>query len=440
MIDERTGSFTTRALPADAPATADYTVSTRAELDTALASVSAGEKIEITAGFALTTELALSGLTGTVANPIYICGTSRDSVTLTRASGTAISESNCENVVIEDLTVEGSGVDGGTAATSIFASVSGGENITFRKFKATGFDRGIHIPDSTDGMLAYDGILIGNNESLGWGETGTSNLTWNDDGVDLQGNGNLAFNLDISWFGDAFAFNESTPVAQRACFAYRCKVENCGDDLAEFDEGGRNIGVYDLKAVNVGSVFSVDGLYGGPVYAFRNRVTNWRRSLVKNSATNATGFLCWANTIVATDGETTGGGREFGLYPGGAPSIRGWEFRGNLFVWVGTDNIWWIDGAASGFTPWTVTYNGFRRNGTNIVLAAEGVDGDVAAFNGFSGVSDNVELTETLAQLFVSPPTLGADYTTAASGNTDLELAAGSGAIDAAETMDNINA
>ena len=130
---------------------------------------------------------------GTEKNPITIRGESRAGVILKDVSGTILQVLEAKDIIIENLTVEGSNADSGTEANSRGVSFWNGappqERITFRHLTFRGVDMGIVAWDDTKQLLVYDNTLSGNNR---WEERFlNANLTWNDDGIRVPGLGNV---------------------------------------------------------------------------------------------------------------------------------------------------------------------------------------------------------------------------------------------------------
>ena len=90
----------------------------------------------------------------------------------------------------------------------------------------------------TRSLLVYDNVLQGNN--LWTEEFLASNLTWNDDGIRVPGQGNAVFENTLDGFGDAFAV--SGGIHSSAVYFYRNRVTMTGDDAFEGDYSTRNIG------------------------------------------------------------------------------------------------------------------------------------------------------------------------------------------------------
>jgi hypothetical protein len=331
------GTRATRALPPDAGAVT-VTATPGSNLQTIVNSLKAGDVLELEDGLY---ELATGGtlqltLAGTPEQPIYIRGYSRDGVILRDRSGQVIQVLRASNAIIENLTIEGSGVDGNVAAASsgiLFHNGSGVQaNITIRNVTFRGVDKGIKAYSRIDGCLVYECVFEGNNNwSMAYTtnpDSGQPNLTWNDDGITLPGQGNAAWNNTLIGFGDSFAVADG--VSSVAVYYWRNRIEMGGDDAFEGDYAARNIGFYDNYCANTATFLSLDPLWGGPLYCFRNIAINTIRGPFKWTDQN-TGQLIYNNTILRTNGSNDGGWTQ-----ANNGTQRGWSFRNNLLVYRGS--------------------------------------------------------------------------------------------------------
>jgi hypothetical protein len=221
-------------------------------------------------------------------------------------------------------------VDSGTNASSTGIELWNGgapqQRITIRDLDIRGVDTGIIAAGPTVGLLLYNNDLRGNNVwTADYIET---NLTWNDDGIRIPGTGNCAFQNTLHGFGDALAVVDG--VTSTAVFFYRNRITMTGDDAFEADYATRNIGYYDNHIANSSTFLSLDPLWGGPLYAFRNVSLNTMRGPFKLNDTNS-GFMIYHNTLVRTEGTTSWG---FVQFNNGA--LNNWSFLNNALVYRGT--------------------------------------------------------------------------------------------------------
>ncbi len=311
---------------------------------------------------------------GTSAQPIYIRGASRAGVIIRDASDSVIQTRNIAHVVIEDLTLVGSGVDSGTdAASTAILQWTGATvvptNVTIRRITMNGVDKGVITFTPLAGWLVYHCTLNGNNTwdksyTVPPGETYTP-LTWNDDGIRISGLGCCAWENTLNGFGDAFAtaVSASYPVLTAAVHYYRNKILMTGDDAWEADYGTRNISFYDNYIGNSATFFSADPVYGGPAYCFRNvSINTWRGPFKWNSVNS--GILVYNNTIIKTGNKFLGiGGWLWNQNNNGEQ--RNWSFRNNLLFKSGTTentSILFFD--AGGSSKFDFTHNGWYPDGS----------------------------------------------------------------------------
>src|SRR5690606_23597522 len=102
-----------------------------------------------------------------------------------------------------------------------------------------------------------------------------------------------------------------------------------GDDAFEGDYATRNVAFYDDYITNSGTFVSMDPVYSGPIYVFRNVSINAFRGPLKLNDTNS-GFMVYNNTMVRTEGLTKWG---WAQYNNGA--LRNWSYRNNLLIYRG---------------------------------------------------------------------------------------------------------
>lgn len=335
-----TESKATRALPAASGATT-VNATPASNLSSVIAGLSPGAVLELADGtYTLNTTYGTPvAVNGTSSQPITIRGQSRDGVILTDSSGVVLQIQSASHLTIERLTIRGSQTDSGTAADSAGVSFYGPSgvqtNITFRDLKITGVDQGIVASSAIRGCLVYNCEFIGNNT---WDKSyiinpasGTFNYSWNDDGIRIPGRGNAAWNNTLTGFGDTCAVMEG--VFSAGVHFYRNRIPMTCDDAFEGDYGTRNLSFYDNYIGNSGTFLSLDPLWGGPLYCFRNTSINTIRGPFKFNDQNS-GHLVYNNTILRTDGSTVAGWVQA---MNGAQ--ENWAYRNNLFVYRGTQNI-----------------------------------------------------------------------------------------------------
>jgi hypothetical protein len=345
--------YATRSLPA-ASGTATVTATPSDNLQAVFDSLSPGDVLELASGtYNVGSGVGLD-VSGTAQAPITIRGEDRDNVILS-GSGTIIQVLRASHVILEDFTFQGTGVDGGGTAGSKGVSFWDGtlqEFITFRRLTMLGVDMGIVGWGRINSILVYDCILRGNNEwTAAFIET---SLTWNDDGIRLPGEGNCAFHNTLHAFGDTFAVNDGTMSA--AVYFYRNRITMTGDDACEGDYGTRNLAFYDNHVTNCATLLSLDPLWGGPLYCFRNIAVNTLRGPFKFNSRQS-GFMVYSNTIVRTDGQ---GGTGWVQFNNGA--LRNWSYRNNILIYHGSGSAL-MALESGGMDPIDFTHNGWYPDG-----------------------------------------------------------------------------
>jgi len=374
VTNVKTLTHTTRALPAAAPSftTTIAPGATSAQIQAALDGLSTTNNVlQFQDG-----TYNVSGLvvrrSGSVGSPIYIRGQSRAGVVLFNASR-VLQIQNASHVVIENMTLRGSGVDSGTNTSSVGIEFFNNNQtrITVRNITMNGVDSAIGANSNISEFLAYDNTITGNNTWTRQTVPGTfdidSNLTWNDDGIRIPGFGNCAFNNTISGFGDTFAYAQhsgGTGLTQTiGVHFYRNDIRNGGDDGTEADYTHRNSTFYDNRLHNTMTFVSLDPLYGGPLVVARNITINTGRTPFKWNSPNSGQFI-YNNTIVRTTGQYQFDGAssaEAGWYQPNNGAQRSYGYRNNILVYrgVGTQTIR-LDN--SGHDPVDFTHNSWFPN------------------------------------------------------------------------------
>jgi hypothetical protein len=265
---------------------------------------------------------------------------------------------NARDVVVENLTLRGSGIDSGTSASS--EGIRGGDpypdpvRVTIRNVNVEGVDKGIYVYGRASGIMVYDSVISGNNP---WTSVFlTDNRTWNDDGINLPGYGNVAFNNTITGFGDTFAYAQHAGngalTETRSVHYYRNDIRNSLDDAVEVDHAHANNSFYDNRIHNASTCSSLDPLYGGPFLYARNVCINPARvSLHKWNDTN-TGHFFYNNTFVGT--ASIGANADVsGWYQPNNGAQRSYGYRNNVHVYRGGGNTLWLESTDHSPIDWT---------------------------------------------------------------------------------------
>ena len=426
----------TRALPGAAPA-ATVTATPSDDLQAKLGALKAGDVLELADGTYAVDDLYLEA-SGTAAMPIFVRGHSREGVVLRDTTGHVFQFREAAYVVLENLTLEGSGVDSGTDASSVgihFYDGASQKYVTVRDIDVRAVDQGIIGYGSLQGVLVYRSSLRGNNV---WTQPVIeSNQTWNDDGITIPGVGNCAFENTLNGFGDSFAVRDGTHSA--AVHFYRNRVTMTGDDTFEADYSTRNISFYDNWVDNASTFLSLDPLWGGPLFCFRNIVVNTVRGPFKLNNTNS-GFMVYNNTIVRTEGTTGWGWVQFNN-----GELRNYSFRNNVLVYRGNGNLLAVE--SGGNEPIDFTNNAWfpdksvwwtNTGGSydSIASARAGVPETTPLFGTSRRRHDGDVIT--VSNPFATTITLGANHLTETATVSTPALAPGSSPKHAGVPIPNI--
>ena len=373
----KTLTAVTRSLPRAAGPPTKFIAagSTASQIQAVLDQAKPGEVIQLRKGI-YTVDNLLIRQSGTPSKPIYIRGESRTGVILKSTSGrNVLHVLEASDVIVENLTLEGSKSDSGTAATSRGIVFWGNEKskpqrrVTVREVTIDGVDMGIVASRSTDQLLIYDNTLTGNNI---WDKDFLeSNRTWNDDGIRVPGQGNAVFNNTLTGFGDSLAVNDG--VQNVGIHFYRNEIVSSGDDAFEGDYGVRNITFYDNRIHNAMTLVSFDPIYGGPAFVFRNIAINLGRGPYKLNDKN-TGHFLYNNTVVRTNGTRSGAG--WGWNQSNNGPLVAWGYRNNILIYRGSGNLMAME--SSGQDPIDFTHNAWYPDKSVWWTASGGSFSDMA--------------------------------------------------------------
>ena len=92
-------------------------------------------------------------------------------------------------------------------------------------------------------------------------------------GIDLRGTGNVACYNRVTYFGDCISVQPSTGPSY-SNDVYGNDAAYCVDDGIEVDYNRANVRVWRNRVTNARMGISVQPIYGGPAYLFRNELFN----------------------------------------------------------------------------------------------------------------------------------------------------------------------
>ncbi|HMI90246.1 MAG TPA: hypothetical protein VK509_02730, partial [Polyangiales bacterium] len=194
---------------------------------------------------------------------------------------------------------------------------------------------------------------------------------------------------------------------------YRNRVTMTGDDSFEGDYGTRNLSFYDNWIDNASTLLSLDPLWGGPLYCFRNIAINTVRGPFKLNNDNS-GFLIYNNTIVRTEGTTSWGWVQFNN-----GELRNYAFRNNLLIYRGSGNLLAVESSANAPIDWSnnawfpdgaVWWTNSGGSFDSIAAARGGLPATQPLF-GSSGMRHADDVI-TVSDPFTTPVALGANHLT----------------------------
>lgn len=184
---------------------------------------------------------------------------------------------------------------------------------------------------------------------------------------------------------------------------------------------------------------SLDPLYGGPLYCFRNIAVNTSRGPFKFNNTNS-GFMVYNNTVVRTEGRTGWGWVQFNNGP-----LRDWSYRNNLLIYRGSGSPLAIESDAN--SPIDFTHNAWYPDGPFEWTASGGSFSSLAAARLGLPATTPVFGTSTarhqsdvisISDPFVTATTLGQDHLTEIVATTVPTLRTGVSAKSSGTPIPNI--
>jgi hypothetical protein len=196
-----------------------------------------------------------------------------------------------------------------------------GERIVVRRCHFYQVNRGLTATRNTRGRLG--GFLIADNLLEGpfkWSAPRHGAAVEEFRGLELSGSGNVICYNRVLGFKDGIDFFPSACCA--ASDIHNNEVSECLDDGCEMDGSERNNRCFLNRFSNVFQGISVQPVYGGPVYIFRNALYNLEVETFKMH-NNPSGALFFHNTSVK---------RGIPLILSTSARVRNCVYRNNLFI------------------------------------------------------------------------------------------------------------
>lgn len=276
------------------------------ELAEALARVQPGQVLRLHAGVYRGTFHPPSGTPG---QPIGIVGGGDGAAILDgRDANNVIDASGLHDVIFENLTFQ-------NARWAI--AVNGGANLVVRRCVIRDVDHGFV---ATRNAQAQRHILIADNVLSGRSSWPRTEGIEDRRGVQIAGTGHVVCYNRVSGFGDAIDTYSAYPCA--AIDFYGNEISECTDDGIEMDYSQHNTRCFDNRLTNVFQGISVQPVYGGPVYVFRNAIYNVGLETFKMH-NHPSGAIFYHNTSVKA-------GMPLVLFTGDA--VSNCVYRNNLFL------------------------------------------------------------------------------------------------------------
>jgi hypothetical protein len=406
----------TRAVPVAVPASPRAVgVTTKQQLTTALANAQPGDVITLAPGtYAGAVSISRSG---TSANPIVIRGASRDAVIIDATGSTYGISISGAHVYVEDLTVRGS--DWGAHASDT-------QDVVIRRSRLTAINKGIDAGSGTNRDFYFcDNVVEGN---IAWPNISSS--TWDQEGIKVAGQGHVVCYNTVSGFGDALGLSNSTAIPSLAIDFYGNEVLWTGDDGMELDFAHRNVRAFGNRITNCGMGVSLQPVWGGPVYVFRNVFVNPAASPYKLN-NEPSGFYLLNNTSIRTNGNGNYDGYGFPQLgyqlPGHWSYVANFQFMNNIVIGVSSPAH-----VTSALQLATFDYDGWSPDG---VFQFYDSWPDFATLQSTSPYEHHGRILG--APIFAGGLSQPADYTTFQAPR-DVTLDASSNAIDGGAVIPNI--
>lgn len=323
------------------------TITSFNELQAAVDAAQAGDLIQLTPG--LYEGSLIVRTSGEEGLPITIRGAEGFTSSLDAGGGRGILLENADYVHLEGLHIH-------NAATGIQIRDWSNDN----DGTVGNVIRGNYISDVTVGINASgdrghgnDDLFISDNILEGTNEFGdTSNATWDDEGIVVNGVGVEVQYNTLSGFGDALGMTKYGD-ENRAVDIHHNLVKFGGDDGVELDFGDRNVSAHHNLITNTANGVSFQYVDDGPAYAFNNIIYNVLNTFkVKPESDNNDGVFIYHNTSI-------NGGRAWTNFSGSPDGIT---VVNNLFTGDGLDSDV-VRADTTQFNNATLNYNAWTYDG-----------------------------------------------------------------------------
>jgi len=244
------------------------------------------------------------------------------------------------------------------------------------------------------------------------------------EGVEVQGDGNVVAYNRIRGVADGISIFRNPSHSNDF---YHNDISECTDDGVEMDYGGQNVRCFRNRLTNVFQGISVQPLFGGPCYVFRNAIYNIEVEPFKIH-NSPSGILFLHNTTVKQD---------MPLLVWTSAPFSNSIFRNNLFVGttgdyaldispMNTRGDWDCDGFAGGPFTLFARWNGKRYDTFQSFVAQSGIEKHAV----------QIDTTALFASGILPPEDFRKQYDIQVN---DLRLKAGTKAIDSGEKLPNLN-
>jgi len=297
------------------------------------------------------------------------------------------------------------------------------ERIVLRRCHIHGVEYGLAATRNTKGNM--NGYFVTDNVIEGPSVWPRSKGIENARGIQVTGSGHVVAYNRIHGFGDALDTFPSVKCA--AIDFHNNDISLCTDDGIEMDYSERNTRCFNNRFVNIFQGVSVQPVFGGPVYIFRNVLCNLGMEPFKMH-NSPSGVLVMHNTVIKN-------GMPLVLYPG--KKVRNSVYRNNLFLGTEANYAYECTGEMAGCD---FDYDGFGGGPFKKVMKWSNTPYvTVDDLKAKSGVYKHIVMLDTpniFASGFLPPADVAKEVDPS---KLDLRLKPGTMAIDAGEALANFS-